>query len=153
MREKLLKIAKRILEVNPNACLTGTLMLSLRGVDLGREPHDIDILFADYGPNLIIPKEYSFIDKGFASDGTSQKYEYDGILIDVLSSNEIPEDVNGIRLGSVAELMDAKYSYCKQNNEEAKKHYADLIILGFDFEKRKIDEEKKFNDLLNDLIF
>lgn len=29
-------IAKRILEVNPEASLTGTLMLKLRGIDLGR---------------------------------------------------------------------------------------------------------------------
>ena len=46
--EKLLSIAKQILDENPSASLTGTLMLKLRGIDLGREPHDIDILICDY---------------------------------------------------------------------------------------------------------
>lgn len=50
--EKLKKIAKEILDANPkqNICVGGTLMLAMRGIDIGREPEDIDIIINDYAP-------------------------------------------------------------------------------------------------------
>ena len=108
-------------------------MLKLRGIDLGREPHDIDILICDYAFNLVVPKNMIFEDLGIASDGCGQKYKYDDVIIDVISNGEEPELVNGIRLGTVEKLMQQKYHYSLQNNDQSKKHHEDLVKMGFVF--------------------
>lgn len=131
--EKLLKIAKSILDINPNSALTGTLMLKLRGINLGREPHDIDILLCDYAPNIKFPDDLKVKHIGLASDGSGSKYEYDGIIIDILSSNEEHDVIDGLRLGSVEKLMDAKYRYSLQNFDNSTKHHDDLVKMGFKF--------------------
>ena len=137
--EFLTSIAKKILDVNPNASLTGTLMLKLRGIDLGREPSDIDILICDYSPNIIFPKDMEVESIKNASDGSDSRFEYheDGhkVIIDVLSDGEEPEMVDGVRLGAVKGLMRAKYNYSLQDNDSAKKHHDDLVKLGFEFPK------------------
>lgn len=141
--EKLLGIAKQIIDANENVVLTGTLMLYVRGLihKIDRDPHDIDLLIIqDYAPYIKIPENLKLIDKGFGSDGCSQKFETeDGIIIDVLTTgvNEQKEEINGILCGSLDELLNAKYNYSIQNNQQAEKHKQDLIALGFDFEKRK----------------
>lgn len=131
----LLKIAKDILDLNEYASLTGTLMLKLRGIDLGREPEDIDILIRDYATNIKLPEylEKDAKTSGMASDGSGIKLRYNGILIDVMSSSEEPEKINGYNLASVKGLIEAKYRYSLQDNTMAKKHYNDLIKLGFEF--------------------
>ena len=131
--EKLLFIAKRILDVNPTACLTGTMMLKLRGIDLGREPHDVDILIRDYAPCIIMPEDMNAEEIGRASDNCGIKYKFNDVIIDILSDGEEPELVDGIRLGTVDGLMKAKYLYSQQNNDSAKKHREDLVKLGFIF--------------------
>ena len=117
-------------------------MLKLRGIDLGREPHDIDILICDHAPNIVFPADWNVIDKGYASDGHSAKYEYNGIVIDVMSDGERPEIVDGIALGQLKSLLDAKYRYSLQNNSEAQKHHDDLVKIGYEFPVSdcKIDE-------------
>ena len=131
--EELLKIAKEILDVNENASLTGSLMLKIRGFDLGREPSDVDILIPDYAGNIVFPKGFTIEIEGCASDGCSAKYKHNDITFDVLSSEEEPEIYYGWKLGTIERLMQRKYKYSKQNNENAKKHYEDLIKLGFKF--------------------
>jgi hypothetical protein len=142
----LLKIAKDILDLNEYASLTGTLMLKLRNIDLGRDPKDIDILIRDYATNIKLPEylEKDAKDLGMASDGSGIKLKYDGILIDIMSSSEEPEKINGYNLASVKGLIDAKYKYSLQNNEMAKKHHDDLIKLGFEFPKPIEDDDLCF---------
>jgi len=142
--ENLLKIAKEILEIKSGASLTGTLMLKLRGIDLGREPKDIDILICDYAPNIKFPEGFEFESRGFASDGCGARYEHKGIIIDVLSDGEQPENVNGWSLGTVEKLIQAKFHYSKQNNESAEKHHNDLVKLGFIFPEPKDDFDLPF---------
>lgn len=137
--EFLTSIAKKILDVNPNASLTGTLMLKLRGIDLGREPSDIDILICDYSPNITFPKYMEVESIKNASDGSDSRFKYieNGhiMMIDVLSDGEEPEIVDGLKLGSVEELMNQKYWYSLQGNDNSKKHREDLVKMGFDFSK------------------
>lgn len=133
---KLLKLAEEILKDNENCCLTGTLMLKLRGVDLGRVPKDIDILIRDSAPTIILDPKWKPVLNSFASDGSGVKYEYDGILLDVMSRNEQPEILNGWKLGNVDALMEAKFLYSQQPNDQAEKHKQDLIKLGYDFSKK-----------------
>ena len=131
--KKLIEIAKKIHDANENCCITGTLMLYLRGIDLGREPKDIDILICDYAHNITFPPEIEVEIIDGASDGSGIKYKYKEFVIDVLSNGEQPEIVNGWRLGTIENLMQKKYIYSKQDIPDAKKHYDDLIKLGFVF--------------------
>lgn len=132
---KLLKLAEEILKDNENCCLTGTLMLKLRGIDLGRVPKDIDILICDYAPTIILDPKWKLLPASCTSDGTGVKYEYDGILLDVMSRDEQTEIFKGWRLGNMDALMEAKLLYSQQPNDQAEKHKQDLIKLGYDFSK------------------
>ncbi len=135
--QKLIEIAKKFIECNPNSIgITGTLMLKLRGIDLGREIDDLDLIVNDWCPNVVFPKDLEFEDLGKASDYINLKYKCDNIKIDILSSNEQLEIVEGLPLGSLSNLIEHKYIYCNQNNPSSKKHYEDLIKLGFDFSGR-----------------
>ncbi|MFP4019100.1 MAG: hypothetical protein ACLFUH_07610, partial [Bacteroidales bacterium] len=133
--DKIWEIAKRIHDYNENCSITGTLMLKIRGIDLGREPKDVDILICDYAPNIKFPPDMKAKQIGQASDGSGAKYQYDGVIIDVLSDGEEPEIIDGWRLGTLKKLLGVKYEYSKQANEDAQKHYNDLIKLGYDFPK------------------
>ena len=137
--EKLLYITKRILELNPKTSLTGTLMLKLRGIDLGREPKDIDILKSDTPIKLKFPSYWNKHIKiiGRASDGSGIKYKYKSIIIDVIGTAEEPELIQGIRCGTLKGLIDAKYLYSHQENESSFKHYSDLVKLGYKFPDNK----------------
>ena len=130
---KLLSIAKEILDLNDNASLTGTLMLKLRGIDLGRGIKDIDILIPDYAPNAIMPEHSTLELSEEASDGSGIKYIYKGVMVDILSSNEEPVIFKGIKMGTIDGLIKAKYEYSKQENSHALKHHEDLIKMGFKF--------------------
>ena len=130
---KLLSIAKEILDLNSNASLTGSLMLHLRGIDLGREIKDIDILIPDYAPNVIMPEHSTLEIKEQSSDGSGVKYLYKGVMVDILSSNEEPVIFKGVKMGTIDGLMQAKYNYSKQENNHSSKHHEDLIKMGFKF--------------------
>ena len=131
--EKILQVAKKIHDANENCCITGTLMLKLRGIDLGREPKDIDILICDNAPNITFPPDFEVENIGQASDGSGAKYKHGDYIIDVIRDGEQPEIVDGWRLGTVEKLRQAKHHYSKQNNADAEKHHNDLIKLGFKF--------------------
>ena len=142
--KEILEIAKKIHDANENSCITGTLMLQIRGIDLGREPKDIDILICNYAPNITFPPDFEVENIGQASDGSGAKYKHKDYIIDVLSDGEKPEIVNRWRLGTIEKLMQQKYLYSKQNNPDAKKHYADLVKLGFVF---PIETKSEINEL------
>ena len=135
--QKLIEIAKKFIECNPNSIgITGTLMLKLRGIDLGREINDLDLIVNDLCPNVEFPKDLDLEELGHASDFINLKYKVDDIKIDILSSNEKIEIVDGLPLGNLSNLLEHKYIYCNQNNPSSKKHYDDLVKLGFDFSGR-----------------
>lgn len=128
--EKLLEIVKELCDLNKDISITGTLMLKLRGIDLDREPHDIDLLIPT-GTTLILPKT-AVKTKSDYGDG-SERYEYNNFKIDILSSEEKPEIINGWKLGSIEQLMEAKFKYVKQGNRSSNKHYDDLVKLNYKF--------------------
>jgi hypothetical protein len=105
-------------------------MLSIRGHHLGREPSDIDLLIKDHAENIVLPSNYTFSKIGASSDGFGAKFQCDNIIVDVMSSGEESEIVNGFRLGSYDELIKQKIRYSRQNNCSAEKHKNDLILLG-----------------------
>lgn len=129
---ELLRIAKMFLDVNEKACLTGSLMLKLRGIDLGRECHDIDILLVkEKAVNVIKPFELNLKDGESGSDGCSMCFlQENGVKIDILSTgSETTEIINGYKLGSISELIKTKERYIKKDLVPDKKHVSDLEIL------------------------
>ena len=142
-KAKLLDVAKEILSLYPKAAITGTLMLMLRGIDLGRAPQDIDIIY-DGNTNDIDLSQFGAALKDTSSDGTSSKYEYKGVAVDVLSTiGERFDILNGWRLGSFEGLVKAKIKYAKQtSHKDCEKHKADLLKMGFSLDCPQIDSEE-----------
>lgn len=132
--ELLLDIANKFIQDNPNKiAIAGSLMLKIRGVDLGREIHDLDLITNHHPLTIVIPKEIEYYKKEeqpptIYLDG-SLKCQYNDITIDILQSDETIDMVNGIPLGSLEKLIEAKIKYAQQNNIQAEKHKQDLIIL------------------------
>ena len=141
---KLLSIAKEILDLNDNASLTGTLMLKLRGIDLGRDAKDIDICSIK-PENIAFPKgsdkqpfKYDN-EEDYNNDTENEIYRFtiksnsEKINVDCIYSDKDYDIVNGIKLAKVEDLMQAKYEYSLQDYVSASKHHEDLIKMGFKF--------------------
>ena len=138
------ELAKRFLSANKYASLTGTLMLKARGIDLGRESHDIDILLNDYAPNIIIPEGLTFTEITSGSGATHRVLIIDEIVVDILSDGEQPEIIDGLQFGTLDGLISGKLKFVQNGTDKDGKHYNDLVKLGFDFDAH---EKQKASDL------
>lgn len=128
--EKILSLAKQILDNNPDAILTGSLMLHIRGIDLNRDVTDIDILLGDYAYNFNKPNDMYFENIGTGSDVYFSRYKYNDIIIDIMGGSEDFDIIdNGFRIAKVENLIKKKITYSKQDNDKAEKHKNDLTIL------------------------
>lgn len=114
---------KTLLDLNTHLALSGTQMLKLRGIDLGREPKDIDLV-GDIDKGLKIPDEWGIKDLVGGSGESSKSFMVNGVKVDLLPSEGPFGIVKGIRVGSVRGLMKAKWSYRWGNKGE--KHLEDL---------------------------
>lgn len=130
--ENILKIAKEILDLNPPAILSGSLMLKIRGIDIGREPSDIDIVLNEYAAKFIIPPDYEVTEETVGSGLTSRCIRLNGIKLDILSNNEQFDEINGFRVAKVENLVKEKIRYANQHNDSAEKHKKDLEKMGYD---------------------
>ena len=148
--EQLLRIAKDIIELNKGKniiILTGTLSLWLRGLGdkIGREPHDIDLLIDNNATLALVPEYIKESKDEYCSDGTGVRYKtHNGIKIDIMSSGEPFEMVNGFPCSLLENLLKVKYNYSCQNNSDSEKHKNDLINLGYEYPKNKIIDDLPF---------
>ena len=134
MTEKLYEIAKEIINLNVefDCALTGTLMLKLRGIDLGREPHDIDLIvnkqLNEIQPDLKIPNGFQQRSSFYPE---SVSFEKDGIILDIMYSEEQRYSVEGFRIGNIDSLLVAKdhFSRHDKNPESREKHLKDIEII------------------------
>lgn len=136
--EKLLEVADLFLKMNPSLILTGSLMLKLRGYDLGREPHDIDLVgdVMYYDDEVVLPEGTKILSENLDSmEYCDIKVEYNGIIIDIMYSDEDFEEVDGRKLSFVEELIYQKRIFAQQDNDAAQKHKDDIINLGFPYPK------------------
>lgn len=136
---KLLEIVKEAIGLNAhiNAALTGSLMLSVRGIDKRRKSTDIDILVKDVH-RIIKPKGFwqrqiETEEEYLESDNCSFFENSDGIHLDFFEvyANEVIELVDDIPCGSVKTMLDAKFEYWNDNGND--KHYEDLKYLNYKF--------------------
>lgn len=135
---ELLELATTIISLNPDLelAITGTLMLSMVGIGVGRDAHDLDILSN---------KEFTSSRRPSVPDGFTQcspVYPYsvsykhsDGRKIDFLYSTEEckmhPE--YKVPVGTIEHLLSAKHFYAKQDliPEEVQKHRNDIETILF----------------------
>lgn len=135
---ELLDLAKQVIELNPDLelAVTGTLMLSMQGISVGRDAHDLDIISG---------KEFSEYRKPQVPEGFFQcapVYPYsvsykhdDGRKIDFLLSTEerTIHPKYQVPIGTIAKLLSAKHFYSKQDlaPEDVEKHLNDIDAIIF----------------------
>lgn len=140
---KYLELAKEIISLNPNTNMgvTGSLMLALRGVYLGREAKDLDLICShiksDDGTkfdDLILP-EGAVENRPSYPDSASYTIPLlDGsgeVKVDFLVSIENLEEVDGCLLGEVEKLLVAKANYMSRDHskDSIAKHKMDIEIM------------------------
>ncbi len=136
-----IELARWIEETNySDVLLTGSLMLHLRGIDLGREPQDLDFLVRDDGfdpDGIILPP---WTEKISAPDGyvVRARFMCLGTKIEFLTVGnrerftfDEENKVDDIYLASVEGLLAAKKEYVENDtSEESKeKHRRDIEII------------------------
>ena len=129
--EQKLEVARWIIDNNSRMLLTGSIMLKERGIDLGREPNDIDILVVsiDGFSGLILPPLATEIETN-SDDGyiVKARYKYLGTKIDFI----VQEDEGEIDLdddfASIETLLKKKREYVETdtNPVSVQKHRGDI---------------------------
>ncbi|WP_424777651.1 hypothetical protein [Porphyromonas endodontalis] len=131
--EQKLEVARWIVDNNSRMLLTGSIMLKERGIDLGREPNDIDILVVsrDGISGLILPPLAMEVetnsDEGYI---VKARYKYLGTKIDFI----VQEDERNIGLdylASVETLLKIKREYVETdtNPDSVQKHKRDIEVI------------------------
>ena len=136
--EQKLEVARWIIDNNSRMLLTGSIMMKERGIDLGREPNDIDILVVsrDGISGLILPPLATEIetnsDEGYI---VKARYKYLGTKIDFIAQEDEGEidfaDEVIMRFASVETLLKKKREYVENetNPESVQKHKSDIGII------------------------
>jgi len=138
--EQLLVTAKKIIDLNPEALLSGSIVLKLFKINIRREPQDIDI-FIPYGsPELVFPEGMKLIPvkaDHYPPDGYQiDQYTLDNTKIDLIFAdspqyNILPQDtlsMSGIKLVTASRIMTFKMDHALDDEcSSATKHKFDLI--------------------------
>ncbi|WP_455994914.1 hypothetical protein [Porphyromonas endodontalis] len=131
--EQKLEVARWIIDNNSRMLLTGSIMLKERGIDLGREPNDIDILVVsrDGISGLILPPLATEIetnsDEGYI---VKARYKYLGTKIDFIAQDG-ERNIGLDYLASVENLLKKKREYVETdtNPDSVQKHKRDIEII------------------------
>ena len=133
----LLEIAKWVTD-NNSVGLTGSMMFKLRGIDLEREPNDLDFVGFEGTQNRIdkikVPKGFFYKSQDGAGSEVNSVIFYNkelGIKLDFMYSEEDIDFDLEIPLGDLQECIQAKIRYVKndksnESNESKAKHLRDL---------------------------
>ena len=136
--EQKLEVARWIIDNNSKMLLTGSIMLKERGIDLGREPNDIDILVVseDGIGDLILPPLATEVETN-SDDGYTVKarYKYLGTKIDFICQEDGDSaylyDYCVLPLASVETLLKIKREYVETdtNPDSVQKHKRDIEVI------------------------
>ncbi len=139
--EEKLEVVRWLQKHNDDMVLTGSLMLKLRGVDLGREQGDIDLLvhIADVEDkdNLILPPNIKVEEDPNISEGYNvlKRFWYRGVKFECIIakdndelSREAKDDIKGVYCAQIDKLLEAKRNYVVSdtNEQSRKKHLKDI---------------------------
>ena len=118
-----------------NVRIGGSLALKLQGVDLGREPHDIDLIANVRANELSAPDIWNCVsDKRLSQlESTPFKDIFYGFDIDVIESDYYGEntvEIDGFPVDSIENVLKAKVSYICNSmtfDDVKTKHKNDII--------------------------
>lgn len=139
--QKMLEIAEQVIEMNQDikAALTGSLLLSFMGVEKREEAKDIDIIVdclceqPDQEGFPIVPFGFKLVDlDGRKSSVDSMLFENkEGIILNVLFSEEEKQTINGLMCGDLKLMLECKLHYSRndKSEESRNKHVLDLEYL------------------------
>lgn len=135
-----LEIAKWLAEKNYGA-VTGSIMLKERGIDIGREPNDIDIIVGSIYPDEVVlsplcTNKTTSVDNG-GYEVLTRCYFF-GLKIEFITdANELRKSTyinreDNCKFASVDGLLKAKIEYLRHDKNEAyldkTKHDIDIIL-------------------------
>jgi len=138
--KQLLEVAAELWKLNPSTLLTGSLMLALSGVYVGREPSDVDLRITNLKALIVVPEGAEILHNGVSeyTDGenTRLSFRYKGVKVDFLYNTGLDNRGTSVSRGdckamlaSVESLLEMKGRYAKQNNSASEKHRADIELI------------------------
>ncbi len=138
--EKLIEVAKKVINKNPHALLSGSLALHLQKVDTRRLPTDVDIFLPFNQPLVLVEgmKELKSDDKEhYESYFDVTSYKLDGIKVDVFTPLEegftIPEYLSlwrsEVPCVEMSEIIRFKIEHSFGEHFTRYKHKDDIIYL------------------------
>lgn len=127
--KKKIQLAKWMCDNNPNLTLTGSLMLYLRGVNLGREPHDIDLVISSRYTDepIIVPPFITEVDV-INDSGYSvlKRFMYEDVKVEIIADYNIDVPYTYI---DITEYLDISIEKCL--DEGVIKGYATKIPVAY----------------------
>lgn len=146
------ELAKWIVENNYHTAITGSILLWTLGIDIGREPQDIDILVrdigsADFRDSLVLPPFTEEVD--FESeDGYTvlARYMFFGTKIEFLLAKEHQDDCFYDDILLLKDLLEAKKGYLLSGSFGAskEKHAKDIKAIEEWLDKNKESLRQKY---------
>lgn len=131
--EEILKLVKEVLELNKqyDLAIGGSVCLKLMGIDLGREPQDIDIASKESILNLRLSVPEGWYQyTGQTANRAIFKNDSSYIKIEFLySPSEKTTIIDGIKCDNLSSIVDAKKLYASRGVNSSKKHQDDLAII------------------------
>lgn len=152
---KLLSLAVAIINANKqfNAALSGSLMLALRGIDLGRDQHDLDITIDkkvdSVYSSIRLPKVYTRQSSKYPV--VTSFYANGYPTIDIFYSLEKREIIHGIPCTTIEQVLKAKRIIANNSlihSDARTKHKNDIKII----EESIINPPPMFYPSISDLI-
>lgn len=143
--------------------VTGSIMLRERGIELGREPKDIDIVISDTNPDdLVLPplvegEEYNENEDGYK---VLARCYFFGTKIEFLTDEgnvvENSRPISGLfgaNYASIQDLLEAKKRYVEEdtNAEYVEKSKRDIEIIEKHISEQQEREEESNKEALNSL--
>lgn len=141
---EILEVAKELCHLNTSTLLTGSLMLAMKGIYVGRAPSDIDLRITDASRPITLPAGCMPVSshEGYGDDGTTRyTFKYKGFKVDFLYNKGLPKGINILLCGgalipaaTVESLLEVKKRYAAQNNGASEKHKKDIDLINKQYE-------------------
>lgn len=141
---EILEVAKELCHLNTSTLLTGSLMMAMKGIYVGRAPSDIDLRITDASHPITLPAGCVPVSshEGYGDDGTTRyTFKYKGFKVDFLYDKGLPKGINLLLCGgalipaaTVESLLEVKKRYAAQNNGASEKHKKDIDLINKQYE-------------------
>lgn len=123
----LMDVANEITVLNPGTVLTGSLLLDFVGINLGRAPHDIDILVEEdlEAEDLVFPEGSEVLPiERHEEYSVLARIKHKGVKIDFISpvGQKFSRDYKDLLLGTI----EAKIAYVNEGTGDVRKQISDL---------------------------